>query len=238
LDWGIKNRARKIYEHEKDKTLFIRNQDLALDRRPPPELVFPSRASADDVADAMGDHPGPAMNKRARQKPSQRTIQGTPFCWQDKRVMRKIRECFDKTHTVDSALAVYVAMTEIASDHQADTFTTTHAHISQKCGCSLRTVASRLKELQQVGLISIATPELRAPSTFTLLAVLQPLQDVTQPMQSVLQRTKKRSLQALEESPEESKKGEAAAPITETENEDVCRRHRLAEILRTERQAI
>lgn len=128
-----------------------------------------------------------------------RTIKGCPFAWQSKAALRKIREAFDATHTVDSALVVYLALSEIASDKGEERFQTTHSWIASRCGVSIRTVASRLRELDEIKLISIETPALRAPSTITLLHVLQPLQNDMQPLPDVLQREKNRSLQTYKE---------------------------------------
>lgn len=50
-----------------------------------------------------------------------------PFAWQDKRVLRKIRDSFDSANTIASALGTYAALTVVASDKQAEQFQTTHA---------------------------------------------------------------------------------------------------------------
>lgn len=116
-----------------------------------------------------------------------------PFCWQHKAALRKIRESFDAEKVVASALAVYLALTEIASDEKSETFTTTHAWISQKSGVSPRTVQDRLNGLAEIGIVSISTPALKSPSTYRLLSVPQPLPNAPQ-------RTKKAPLPSLEES--------------------------------------
>ena len=69
--------------------------------------------------------------KRAGDPLRLRSIKGVPFCWQSKAVRRAIREAFDATHNVASALAVYDALTEIASDEESETFATTHAWIQR-----------------------------------------------------------------------------------------------------------
>lgn len=97
-----------------------------------------------------------------------RTSQDGPFCWQSKEGLRKIRDAFDATGDVSSALMTYVALTEIASDLGIEPFTTTHAWISKMSGYSRRTVQLRLKELEELGLIEISTPSLRAPCTYTI----------------------------------------------------------------------
>lgn len=92
-----------------------------------------------------------------------------PWCWQSKAALRRIQECLDGENTVSSGLAVYVALTQIASDEQSSEFRTTHAHISKLSGVKDRTVRKRLDALVDIGLIQIETPELRAPCTYRLL---------------------------------------------------------------------
>lgn len=133
-----------------------------------------------------------------------RKIGDGPFCWQPKAALRKIRESFDAEKTVASAIGTYGALTEIASDMQTEIFTTTHGWIAQKSGLSPRTVQARLAGLVEIGLVEISTPILKAPSTYKLLSVPQPLPNDKQPLPSVRQRTKKASLPSLEESPEKS----------------------------------
>jgi DNA-binding HxlR family transcriptional regulator len=91
-----------------------------------------------------------------------------PFCWQDKRVLRRIREqCQD----AGSAISVYNALTEIDSDTGGKgVFTTTHGWIAKLSGTSDRTVRRRLDELEQAGIVKVTTPPLRAPCTYELLA--------------------------------------------------------------------
>jgi len=98
-----------------------------------------------------------------------RSAKDGPFCWQSKAVRRQIRDAFDASNNVATALGVYDALTEIASDAQAETFTTAHAWIASKCGVSQRTVQRLLKEFAAIGIVAVETPALRAPSRFTLL---------------------------------------------------------------------
>lgn len=98
-----------------------------------------------------------------------RTTTDGPWCWQSKAARRKIREACDKTNNVATALCVYDALTEIASDEGKETFQTTHAWVQRISGLSPRTIGSVLQVLAEIGLVSISTPALRAPSTYTLL---------------------------------------------------------------------
>lgn len=70
-----------------------------------------------------------------------------------------------------TALAVYVALTVMASENCAETFTATREAIAEYSRLSIRTVASRLIDLETIGLITIRTPRVRGASTFRLLSV-------------------------------------------------------------------
>ena len=120
-----------------------------------------------------------------------------PFCWQHKPALRLIREAFDADKTVASALAVYLALTEIASDEESEVFTTTHAWIAQKCGVSPRTVQDRLNGLVEISLVEIHTPALKSPSTYRLLSVSQPLPNARQ----------RKKIETLPSSEEQKNKG-------------------------------
>jgi hypothetical protein len=134
-----------------------------------------------------------------------------PYCWQEKTALRLIRDSLDSEASVATGLVVYLALCEVASDLQRDTFTATHLYIAGKCGLSPRTVRSRLHDLSEIRLIETSTPKLKAPSTFTLLAVPQPLPNDRQPLPSDRQplpsdrqRTCTASLPPLERIKEES----------------------------------
>jgi hypothetical protein len=89
-----------------------------------------------------------------------------PFCWQEKAVLRQIRQECPK---YGPTLAIYHALTEVASDKQSDTFQTTHEWISNLAGFSTRTVIRRLPELVRLGLIQITASALKAPATYRLV---------------------------------------------------------------------
>jgi len=130
-----------------------------------------------------------------------RSIKSTlAWCWQDKAALRKIRDAFDQSNDVASAIGVYVAMTEIASDSGSERFQTTHAWIQRVCGWSIRTIQARLKTLAEIGLIHIETStSLRQPNTYTLQSDPQPLPNDTQPLPNVRQLAKQGSLPTSEE---------------------------------------
>jgi hypothetical protein len=103
-----------------------------------------------------------------------RAFKDGPWCWQHKQVIRFIRDCFDQEKNMTSALAVYVALTELASDHQSETFTSTIRQIASKAGTSYRTAISVLKRFERLGLVAIqrniiADSHEKAASTYTLL---------------------------------------------------------------------
>lgn len=91
------------------------------------------------------------------------------FLWCDKVIMRRIRERLEDSA---SAICTYVALCEIASDEAKEEFTATQAHIAAKAGLGVRTAAKRLQDLEGLGVIKMHTPELKAPSRFTLLSSL------------------------------------------------------------------
>src|SRR5450759_4220174 len=98
------------------------------------------------------------MNGAGRAESAKTTMENSPpFAWQDKRVLRKIRQSFDSQHTVASALAVYNALTEIASDFQSPEFVTTAFHISNRAGLSERTAGERVRDLHRIGAIEVFT---------------------------------------------------------------------------------
>lgn len=88
------------------------------------------------------------------------------WLWLSKAGMDMIQR---KTTKPGTALLVYVALSRLASDHRADTFTVSHACIAGLTGLSARTVQRQLDELQREGLIDVETPALRAPCTYRLL---------------------------------------------------------------------
>jgi hypothetical protein len=132
-----------------------------------------------------------------------RHIEQAPFCWQQKPALRLIRDSCDAEKSVSSTLAVYLALTEIASDEESETFTTTHAWIALKSGLSPRTVQDRINRLSEIGLLEVSTPTLKSPSKYKLLSVRQPLPNDKQPLPNVRQSPGQSSLPSLEENNEQ-----------------------------------
>ncbi len=108
---------------------------------------------------------------------AERSTSDGAFCWQTKEALRRIRQVFDQSHDVCSALSVYLALSEVASNNGRESFTTTQGDIGQRAGLSVRKVADVLRKLHTSGLVRITDNYLpgsdgkaRAPSTFTMLA--------------------------------------------------------------------
>ena len=103
-----------------------------------------------------------------------------PFCWQTKAALRLIRDYFDATGNVSTALAVYVALSEIASDEQSAVFDTTTGHIAKYAGLSARTAGPIVTSLAALGLVNIKEntvpgfipgSRIKAPSTYQVLSL-------------------------------------------------------------------
>jgi hypothetical protein len=71
----------------------------------------------------------------------ERSIKNGPFCWQSKEVLRFIRDCFDSNNSVASALSVYLALSEKASDEQSEQFDCRIRDIAARAGVSYKTAA-------------------------------------------------------------------------------------------------
>jgi len=105
---------------------------------------------------------------------------GVAFCWQPKTALHHIRESLEAVNGVSSGIAVYVALTEVASDRRSGVFQATHAHLAARSGLSVRTVQHRIKNLSDLGLIRYTVPSLKSPATYELLpqSDKQPLPNV------------------------------------------------------------
>lgn len=146
-----------------------------------------------------------------------RSTRDGPFCWQSKAARRAIRQAFDATNNVTSALAVYDALTEIASDTGAETFTTTHAWIQRMSGVSVSTIKKHLSVFAELSLITVSTPALRAPSTYVLLSLANGCPTLANDKPALANSSQSGPLATSEERSEENKKnigGESApAPL-------------------------
>lgn len=112
----------------------------------------------------------PKIRQSSEPASQTRTTKDGPWCWQSKDARCVIRVAFDASNNVASALGVYDALTEIASDEQAETFETTHAWVQGKSGVSVSTIKKHLSRFAELGLLSI-TPRHNAASIYSLLPV-------------------------------------------------------------------
>lgn len=100
-----------------------------------------------------------------------RSTKDGPFAWFDKRALTTICEKCEESAT---AIAVYVALCSIASDRRQETFQVSQAKIAAMTKLSVKTVWSRLRDLEMAGVIqSIRTPNgnLRETCLYRLLSM-------------------------------------------------------------------
>lgn len=102
-----------------------------------------------------------------------RSTRDGPWCWQSKTARRLIRERFGQDPSLGLVLAIYDALTEIASDQGTEEPTTTHAWISHISGFSIPTIKRRMDELEKEGFVRTVrnTAGGKGPSTYHLLAI-------------------------------------------------------------------
>ena len=94
------------------------------------------------------DNATTSQQKQAAKRP--------PFCFQEKERLRTIRDVFEnRSGLKSSAIALYVALTEIASDYQSNTFTVSQTAIANRAGLTDRTLRSILPVFQQLGYVTV-----------------------------------------------------------------------------------
>jgi hypothetical protein len=139
-------------------------------------------------------------NSKTKSKPSIRgkPSEEKPYCWSSRAALERIREFQDMNHAT-ATLAIYGALTDIASRHGSESFRETQRSIMKLSGVgSDNTLRKHLDDLCEMRLLRIKENRygngLRAPSTYTLLSVRnvpQPLRNVPQPDCGTKKRTKK-----------------------------------------------
>jgi DNA-binding transcriptional ArsR family regulator len=136
------------------------------------------------------------------------------WCWENKAARRLIRDAFDATNNVTTALATYSALCEIASDKGRETFTTTHAWIQRLSGVSPSTIKKHLAAFADLKLVYISTPALRVPSTYMLLSLANDCTALANGELALANSTSSAPLATSEESKkkERRKSEELAAP--------------------------
>jgi hypothetical protein len=100
-----------------------------------------------------------------------------PYCWQNKEAKRLIRHQLDGDPLQKIALAVYDALTEIASNESSPTFMTSQPFIGSLAGgYEVRSLQRVLPILRELKLIYYITPtgKLRGPITYSLLTLASP----------------------------------------------------------------
>ena len=105
-----------------------------------------------------------------------RPTKARPWCWQEKAARRLIRDSadgFPQQVSGAAVLGVYDALTEIASDEQAERFTAAQAWIALKAGLTRKTIQRVLPILRDLGLIAYAEPQgFLTQVEYTLLPVV------------------------------------------------------------------
>ena len=78
-----------------------------------------------------------------------------PYCWLGKRQLRMLADVFaeGKVGNLSAARSVYLALREIASDRQSDTFIAGTVYIAQRAGVASKTVRRVIKILKQMGFV-------------------------------------------------------------------------------------
>ena len=111
----------------------------------------------------------PLVRLEPRANPSKEA----PYCWQNRNLLRRIRTRLENSA---SALLVYVALSEIASEEKgASTFQATQRTIADRAGVSRRTVQTFLPELARIGVIRIEKRDDHGDDRYTLLtAIVEP----------------------------------------------------------------
>jgi hypothetical protein len=102
-----------------------------------------------------------------------RVIQNTPFCWQDKKLLRTINYHFEASAiSIASARSLYLALTEAASNRSKDSFIVTQGELASLAGLSRSTVNKLVSEFVEIGIIKIEARregKINLPSIYTLL---------------------------------------------------------------------
>lgn len=99
-----------------------------------------------------------------------------PFCWQSLHVLRHLREVCESSNriSVASAQSVYVALTELSSDHRSASFQVAISEIARRSGLGYRMTATALGVIEGIGFLSVQSNyvgvgQLRSSNTYTLL---------------------------------------------------------------------
>jgi hypothetical protein len=97
-----------------------------------------------------------------------------PFCWLEKRKLRKLAEIFaeGRLGSLSAARSFILALSEIASDRQSDTFVAATSYIAQRAGITQKTVRRMNKTFKRLGFLNIQPRSengLKLSSQYTLI---------------------------------------------------------------------
>lgn len=92
-----------------------------------------------------------------KEKTSVRDIRDSAFCWQDKVVLRKLRELYSGKR-LGSLLSLYLVLTEISSNNgNSQEIVQTFKSIGKFAGLQRQTVSDSLKLLEKLGILEVKT---------------------------------------------------------------------------------
>jgi hypothetical protein len=99
-----------------------------------------------------------------------------PYCWIEKRKLRMIGDVFSQkagtSNSARSARSLYLALCEIASDKQSDTYDESQPAIAVRAGLSVATVKRLLPIFGQLGLVKVKRNfinGMETSSTYTII---------------------------------------------------------------------
>jgi hypothetical protein len=116
--------------------------------------------------------PADSTSGGAARRPRSTPSQEAPFAWQAKAALRRIVRSERVSHR-GHALAVYVLLSLLISDKEANSVSCTKGFLSSQAGLGARTVAQALLDLEALGLVEIKRTKLpgtaaNAVNTYTL----------------------------------------------------------------------
>ena len=133
-----------------------------------------------------------------------------PFCWLEKPKLRNLAEVFaeGRLGSLAAARSVILALSEIASDKQRDTFPASTSYIAHRGGVSSKTVQRTIKILKQLGFVHVQPRSengLKVANEYTLIRGNTPMRLIY----PSLGKASKSGLRTREESSEESRESTA-----------------------------
>ena len=101
-------------------------------------------------------------------------IRREPWCWLEKKKLRILADVFGEGRqgSLTAARSVILALSEIASDRQNDTFTVATSYIAQRAGVTSKTVRRMITTLKKLGFVFVRSRSgngLKITSEYTLM---------------------------------------------------------------------